>query len=219
MLPQTYFYMHSSQTHRMWMPVIASQDAYFWSKLTQPASFRSYWYFLVLLIGVQQSNTSAFLCAHACFNPKCLTLPTKRRVKSGSLSHLELKWLPLHCICIIDKHFVRCCSFRTSAMRNSWGLISRPCMKGRDVTGLVTSEHRIWLVRLAPAKAVKWKSIHSWKQLSCMETVTCRFNTSEGSSLHAGHGTEGFVWLPLPSRHIQGNTFPCLMGNHSLFGL
>lgn len=167
--------------------------------------------------GVQRSNTSAFPYAHACFNPKCLTLPTKRRVKSGSLGHLELKWLPLHCICIIDKHFVRCCSFRMSAMRNSWGLISRPCMKGRDVTGLVTSEHWIRLVRLAPAR--KRKLIHSWNQLSRMETGTRSFQASEGSSLHAGHGMEGFVWLTLPSRHIQGNTFPCLMGNHSLFGL
>lgn len=50
-------------------------------------------------------------------------------VKSGSLVHLKLEWLPLYCICIIDEHFAHCCSFCQSGITNSWDLISHPCME------------------------------------------------------------------------------------------
>lgn len=59
-------------------------------------SFGSYWYSFAILmhLGFSKQHVCHSSCAHACFTPKCLTFSTKRRVKSDSLIHLELKWLP-----------------------------------------------------------------------------------------------------------------------------
>lgn len=165
------------------------------------------------------SSVSAILCAHACFTPKCLTFSTKRRVKSGSLIHLELKWLPLHCICIIDKHFVRCCSFQPSAMRNSCGLISQPCIEGLWCHGrcdkwtpTLTRTIRMHLSDKTEIQSHQVKTFTYGNSVYCACLLHLRAVSLPNLAARAMEG------LVSQSVTALGNNFLCLMSNPSFFG-
>lgn len=159
-------------------------------------SFGSYWYSLVKSMHLEFSVACLpFFWAHACFTPKCFTFSTKRRVKSGSLIHLELKWLPpalyMHnwqALCALlfippERH-EKFMWFDFSAMYGG-AVMSRSVWQVNthsDTHALHVPERESWNP-ITPGN-----NCHGWKQCRL-----CRFNTSEGSesTKHGSHGDGG----------------------------